>query len=61
MSPNFTFIGRVNTAPIEQKLEQLDFHEYTFRQTRFNVHKETLTVPLLWNEVPSEVDVPHKW
>ncbi len=53
--------GIINVDSIEEKLSQLDWSEYTFRQTRFNVHRETLTVPLLWNEVPSDQDVPHKW
>jgi hypothetical protein len=46
---------------IESKFINLDWSEYTFRQTRFNVHRETLTVPLLWNEIPSDKDIPHKW
>ena len=58
---NFKFHGTVDVDSIEEKLPLLDWHEYTFRQARFNVHRETLTVPLLWNEVPSDVEVPHKW
>jgi hypothetical protein len=58
---NFVHHGVINVDSIEEKLSQLDWNEYTFRQTRFNVHRETLTVPLLWNEVPSPEDVPHKW
>jgi quercetin dioxygenase-like cupin family protein len=58
---NFVCHGVLNVDSIEEKLGQLDWNEYTFRQTRFNVHRETLTVPLLWNEVPGNEDVPHKW
>ena len=58
---NFRHHGVTGVDSIEAKLGNLDWNEYTFRQTRFNVHRETLTVPLLWNEVPSDTDVPHRW
>jgi len=58
---NFRFLETVNVDALESKLSRLDWNEYTFRQTKFNVHKETLTVPLLWNEVPSRQEIPHKW
>ena len=61
MEPNFVFKGTIDVGPLEQKLEPLDWNAYTFRQTKFNVHRETLTVPLLWNEVPSREEVPHQW
>jgi hypothetical protein len=46
MEPNFVFKGTIDVSPLEQKLEPLDWNAYTFRQTKFNVHKETLTVRL---------------
>jgi quercetin dioxygenase-like cupin family protein len=58
---NFIRHGVIDVDSIESKLGPLDWNEYTFRQTRFNVHRETLTVPLLWNEVPGVSDVPHTW
>ena len=58
---NFTFFGPVTVDTIEKKLDLLDWNEYTFRQTKFNVHRETLTVPLLWNEIPAPHEVAHKW
>ena len=59
--PNFTKYGTINVDSIESKLVNLDWSEYTFRQRKFNVHKETLTVPLLWNETFSSDDTHHKW
>ena len=47
---NFKFIG---PAP-ELETGNLNWSEYTFRQDNFGVHKETLTVPLLWNENNNE-------
>jgi quercetin dioxygenase-like cupin family protein len=44
---NFRLIGY---APELSGIENLNWSEYTFRQDNFGVHKETLTVPLVWNE-----------
>jgi quercetin dioxygenase-like cupin family protein len=41
----FTFYGKVDVTSILEKLSDLDWDEYDFRQRAFRV-------PLLWNEVP---------
>jgi quercetin dioxygenase-like cupin family protein len=51
----FTFYGKVDVTSILEKLSDLDWDEYDFRQRAFRV-------PLLWNEVPDHekiVEHPH--
>ena len=58
----FTFYGKIDVTSILEKLSNLDWDEYDFRQRTFKVHSHTKTVPLLWNEVPDHeniVEHPH--
>jgi hypothetical protein len=52
---NFRFIG--TSKPI--KLPDLDFDSYTFRQNTEHVHRETKTVPLIWDSSLSGTVITH--
>lgn len=50
---NFTFLGNYNTENWMSKLNTLtdkDWSVYTFRQDEFDVHKQTQTIPILYDE-----------
>jgi hypothetical protein len=49
----FKYLGTFNTENIQNKLKTLtndDWEEYSYRQITFDVHRKTLTLPLLFNE-----------
>ena len=53
-TPNFNFINKINNFENIKKYIELfmdkDWKEYTFRQDNFDVHAETLTIPIIYNE-----------
>lgn len=49
MSFNFLFLGNLEVKEIQNKLNSLDWEYFTYRQTVHKVHKQTLTVPLLFD------------
>ena len=50
LEENFRFIGYYNVNPFLEKLNLLDWNEYTNRQKIRPGMEETFTVPLHWNE-----------
>lgn len=57
MSFNFKFLGHFEIQKFQEKLKVLDWHYYTLRQTVHDVHKETLSVPLLFDPSLSQVNL----
>ena len=50
---NFTFLGNYNTENWMNKLNTLtdeDWSVYTFRQDEYKVHRQTKTIPILYDE-----------
>ena len=47
MNEPFTFYGTIKTPELP---DNLDWEEYTYRQKTHLVHKETKTIPLIWDE-----------
>lgn len=59
MSFNFRFLGNLEVKKIQDKLSVLDWDYFTLRQTVHEVHKDTLTVPLLFDPSLSKINL-HK-
>lgn len=59
MNFNFKFLGKIDVSSFQAKIEDLDWEYFKFRQTTHAVHKETLTVPLLFDSKFSTVAI-HK-
>ena len=47
MNNSFKFLGSVVVPKLP---DNLDWDAYTYRQKTHNVHKETKTIPLIWDE-----------
>jgi len=50
---NFIFLGNYNTENWMNKLNTLtdeDWNAYTFRQDEYEVHSQTKTIPILYDE-----------
>jgi aspartyl/asparaginyl beta-hydroxylase (cupin superfamily) len=47
---NFKYLGQIEIKPYLKNLEQLDWDKYTYRQHAHEVHAQTKTVPLIWDE-----------
>lgn len=47
---NFRFLGNIEVDTFQEKLENLDWNKYTFRQDTYSVHSQTKTIPLIWDE-----------
>jgi len=59
---NFKLIGFFDISDFKSKIDalsDLNWSEYSFRQNAFQVHKNTETIPLLYNE--EFTDFPSKW
>lgn len=50
MTFNFKYLGTIDINSFLEKLKDLDWNYYQFRQIAHKVHAETLTVPLLFDE-----------
>jgi hypothetical protein len=53
MNYNFKFIKNIEINSFIKKIESLkeqDWYEWTFRQESFDVHKNTLTIPLIFDD-----------
>ena len=50
MDFNFKYYGNYPIGDILNKLSNLDWGEFTFRQKTYETHSNTLTVPLLWDD-----------
>jgi Aspartyl/Asparaginyl beta-hydroxylase len=50
---NFKLYGNINVGAWKDLIDKmgLDWDKYDYRQKNFAVHKETLTIPLIWNEL----------
>jgi len=60
MTFNFKYLGNIDVSSIQQKLGDLDWDAYTFRQTKHEVHQATKTVPLIFD--PNlNLPLPHRW
>lgn len=59
MSFNFQYLGNLEVNKLQEKLKFLDWHFYTVRQTVYDIHKETLTVPLLFDPSLAQISI-HK-
>jgi hypothetical protein len=59
MDFNFKFLGTFDVEKIKGKLHKLDWKAYTLRQDVHQVHKETFTVPLLFDPHLSKISL-HK-
>ncbi|EON77005.1 hypothetical protein ADIS_2548 [Lunatimonas lonarensis] len=57
MDFNFKFLGAIEVAGIGGKLGSLDWGYFTHRQKVHEVHKETLTVPLLFDQGFSKINL----
>jgi hypothetical protein len=55
---SFKFLGTVVVLKLP---DNLDWDTYTFRQKTHNVHKETKTIPLIWDEKLSDKIIYHQW
>lgn len=53
-TPNFNFLDKIQiTKDIEEYINSFmdkDWKDYTFRQDTFDVHKQTETIPIIYNE-----------
>lgn len=49
---NFRFYGAIDASAMQQKVNNagFDWDAYDFRQKVHKVHRETKTIPLIWNE-----------
>lgn len=47
---NFKYLGQIEIKPYLKNLEQLDWDKYTYRQDTHEVHAQTKTIPLIWDE-----------
>jgi hypothetical protein len=56
MDFNFRFLGNIEVDGFRAKLDTLDWHYFTHRQRTHKVHRETLTVPLLFDQQFSKID-----
>ena len=43
----FTYLGKVNTPELPNNL---DWERYTYRQDTHKVHRQTKTIPLIWDQ-----------
>lgn len=59
MDFNFKYLGSIDVQAFQAKSERLDWEYFKFRQTAHEVHKETLTVPLLFDPFFSKISL-HK-
>ncbi|WP_209330885.1 aspartyl/asparaginyl beta-hydroxylase domain-containing protein [Lunatimonas salinarum] len=55
MDFNFRFLGNIAVDGFRSKLDTLDWHYFTHRQQAHKVHRETLTVPLLFDQGFSKI------
>lgn len=55
----FTLYGNVNNIP--NLPNDLKWNEYTYRQTKHEVHSKTKTIPLIWDENLTSKVIYHKW
>jgi hypothetical protein len=61
---NFKYIANVNVNDIADKVKSFTddiWGDYDFRQKTFDTHKDTLTVPLLFEENFSDFPNTYKW
>jgi hypothetical protein len=58
MNQPFTFYGIIKIPKLP---DNLDWEEYTYRQKKYIVHKETKTIPLVWDEKLMGKVIYHKW
>lgn len=49
---NFKKYGQIDIQPLQEKILNAGFNwdDYQYRQQNYAVHRETQTIPLLWNE-----------
>ena len=52
---NFKYYETYNVTNILNQLTDLDWNEFTFRQKTFDVHSETLTIPILWDNEKTQL------
>jgi len=61
MNSNYTFVGKIsisNTKSFIDCLNDIEWDEDKIRQTLFDVHKHTQTIPILWDlESLSKIEV----
>ena len=57
MNFNFKYFDTIDINSLSNKLESLDWNYYKFRQIAHKVHAETLTVPLLFDELLQKVKI----
>jgi len=64
MDFNFKFIGSIDVNNIAYKVKSFTndiWGDYDYRQKTFDAHKDTLTVPLLFEENFSDFPNTYKW
>lgn len=49
---NFCLYGHIDLKPLQEKIlaANFDWDSYKWRQEKHKVHRETKTIPLIWNE-----------
>ena len=60
MVNSFCYLGNVIVPSLPDELN-LDWNKYTYRQKTHQVHQQTKTIPLIWDETLSGEIKYHKW
>jgi len=61
---NFRFVGYYDTSPIDKTISSLSpssWDAFTYRQDNIIGHQDTLTVPILFNELPQAKKIAPKF
>lgn len=61
---NFNYIGEFDISSIAEKVKSLsddDWNEFDYRQKKFPAHKETLTIPLLFDNDFDSYPIAYKF
>jgi len=57
---NYNILGSLDSSEVIEKLQQVDWTEWTLRQDSFPVHKKTHSVPLYWGRGIGSDIISHK-
>jgi len=54
---NYNILGSLNSSKVIEKLQQVDWNIWSFRQDSFSYHKNTHSIPLYWGgEIGSDIN-----
>ena len=47
---NFKYLGKINIKTIKESIDKLDWEKFMYRQQTFHAHKDTQSVPLIFDK-----------